>query len=365
MKATDVMETDTSLLLEDQTNNTSQLELTTVTPIKTMEGKLLSPSAEPIDDLISVKQKDVPLPSEPEEGLLHIEHEVGLLSSDQVGGLFPVLQEQEQEANTRTQLKPDQNEHHEEQSTEFPAPVTASAAPSRITRPADVSRNHQRTEEKTTEPTIRQQINNPLLRARQKPVKVKQADEHVTHQTLDIQRTTDHISVFGPSESSQQSSENEQRPDFKIRENPSRSRGHSVKSVKMVIPKIIDDISDQSIIFGSTVQADDLKEQAVTVDPKEQSVTADLKEKARKADPKEQAVTTDPKERARTADLKEKARIADFKEKVRIADFKEQERSEDPGGKSQLAGSLLELQLKRVKELTRRLQSNQTIGKCQ
>ena len=185
---------------------------------------------------------------------------------------------------------------------------------------------------------------NKVLRARQKPQRLLPNDEHTSESLLvepTFQQRKPNVKVI-PDDNSNQPKEQARK------QLPTGSAG---EQTKMAIPqnqKIPDKIQQQSS------SADSLEETG-TVSNRKQSNVVVSQAKSRAVSPQLQANTSSFQTQKSTETLKEDTSSA---EQSNTATFNEQP------GKS-LTGSLLELQLKRVKELTRRLQSNQTIGNCQ
>ena len=180
---------------------------------------------------------------------------------------------------------------------------------------------------------------NKVLRARQKPQRPLPNDEHTSESLLvepTFQQRKPNVKVI-PDDNSNQSKEQARK------QLPTSFDGEQTKNQKKP-----DKIQQQSS------SAESLEETGAMSNRKESNVVVS-QTKSRVVSSQLQAKTISFQNQESTETLKEDTSSA---EQAQTVTFIQQP------GKS-LTGSLLELQLKRVKELTRRLQSNQTLGNCQ
>jgi hypothetical protein len=200
--------------------------------------------------------------------------------------------------------------------TRTPKTVSVNRLKSGEKRQQESELNHSTESFQMPEQTKRRKPNNSSLRARQKPVLPDDAQPQDTNSQPKLLTTQS------------------QRPNFKL----NTDRGS---------PQTIGEAADQT-------------EKLVTDDVSgKQKKTSDSQNLDKKASSRDSSME------ASLNELPSEAVISIPVKKNITSIRKEEDRAQEISGKSQLAGSLLELQLKRVKELTRRLHSNQTIGKCQ
>ena len=188
---------------------------------------------------------------------------------------------------------------------------------------------------------------NKVLRARQKPQRPLPNDEHIT------EINSPHTSESLPVEPTFQ----QRKPNVKVITDDNINQ--SKEQARKQLPTSFDGEQTKNQKKPDKIQqqsssAESLEETGAMSNRKETNVDVS-QTKSRVVSSQLQAKTISFQNQESTETLKEDTSSA---EQAQTVTFIQQP------GKS-LTGSLLELQLKRVKELTRRLQSNQTLGNCQ